>query len=539
MVLALLFAAAVMFAYSIIFKPKPPAGKPAAPKTPPTAATAARTAAPTAVPATAATTAAAPAAPAPAGAPSAVKSGTRAVVRTPLYELTFEDGGLAGVKLKNYPPDNDQLLLSRLEATSPRPFTPLVAAGPGARWEADRTALTLGPRDRGSVTFTLRDGAAVLARSCFTFAGDDYGFGANVVGAAPGAPVTLALGTYQASPKHPSRDEGEISVDAMVDRDKIREKLGSKTEEKRFAGDIPWAALRSRYFILAAVAPGAGAELRVTRTKNQTLVASYGCRAGGDFQLYVGPKDYNRLKRYQLGVERTVDLGWSFIGIIAELMLRLLHLFNGLVHNYGVTIIIFSVLMRLATLYPTAIQFRSSQKMQEIQPVLKQLREKYKDDAQRQNQEMMAIYKKYKINPFSGCLPLAIQMPIFWALFNMLRNAIELKGAPFVWWIKDLSAPDVVFPLPFVIPLVHIETFNILPLIMTAGMVVQSLLTLPGKGAVQSEQQKMMAFMPVIFGFLFYNMPSGLVLYWTVNTLLTIPQQLLIMRPARAKEVKA
>jgi len=152
---------------------------------------------------------------------------------------------------------------------------------------------------------------------------------------------------------------------------------------------------------------------------------------------------------------------------------------------------------------------------------------------------MMAIYKKYKINPMSGCLPMLLQLPVFWDLFNTLRNDIELKGAPFVWWIRDLSAPDVLLDLPFTIPLVNIGSLNVLPLVMTALWVLQNQMTLPGKGGVKSDQQKMMAFLPVIFGFLFYNMPSGLVLYWTVNTLLTLGQQLLMTKLTKAKEAPA
>lgn len=200
------------------------------------------------------------------------------------------------------------------------------------------------------------------------------------------------------------------------------------------------------------------------------------------------------------------------------------------------TIIIFSFIIKLLTYWPTAIQLKSSQRMQEIQPVLKQLREQYKGDSQRMNTETMALYKKYKISPFGGCLPLLLQIPIFWGMFNALRNAIELKGAPFLFWISDLSQPDVLFELPFTIPLVNIGTVNILPIIMGIAWVVQNKFTMPGKGGVKSEQQKLMAWLPVVFTLLFYNWPSGLVLYWTTNQLFTMGQMLLMRKSMRPLE---
>ncbi len=533
MILALFLAAGVMFLYSTVLAPKKKPAPPA-PKAPATATTVARgTAAPPGT-ATTATTAAPAPKPAAPTTPGLVKTGARAVVRTPLYVATFVDGGLVALTIDRYPADKEQLIFSRL-GEAPRPaFAPLVAAGPAARWEVNRAELPLRGTQKGEVVFTLRDGERVVAESRFLCRADDFEILGRVTAGAPTNPVTLSLGSF-ATRKGDDKLVGEVAYDALVDDAKIHEKLGGKTETKNFRGDVPWAALRSKYFILALVAPH-GREVVVTRAKNESLAATYRLGNGGDYKIYVGPKRYYRLKEYKVGLERTVDLGWSIIGVLGAVMLRLLYLINGVVRNYGVTIIIFSILIKALTYWPNALAIKSSQRMQEIQPILQQLRAKYKDDPQRQNTEMMALYKKYKINPAGGCLPMALQLPVFWALFNALRNDIELKGAPFVWWIKDLAEPDVVFKLPFTIPLVNISTFNILPLLMIGLWVLQNQMTLPGKGGVKSDQQKMMAFMPVIFGFLFYNMPSGLVLYWTINTLLTLGQQLLMMRTGRAKE---
>ena len=552
MILALFVAAAVMFIYSTFFGPK--REKKEAPEQPAPAETVAKTPPETAAPGTAAleTTAAEtavaetaappattekPAPAAPAKVPERVKTGARAVVTTPLYVATFEDAGLVRLELAQYPPDEDQLLFARLDEAGAPPYAPLVEASENARWEVDRTTLNVGAGKTGKLVFKLVDGERVAARAEYVFRGDDYEVAANVVAAEEDKPVTLSTGSFVKAEEDP-KEVGEISVDALVDTKKIRDKLSGKDEVKNYRGDIPWAALRSKYFIIAAVAPQ-GEELTVTRAKNDTLAGTYLLKRGGDYKIYFGPKGYDRLKEFKVGLERTVDLGWSIIGVIAALMLRLMILLNGVVHNYGVTIIVFSFIIKLLTYWPTAIQLKSSQRMQEIQPILKQLREQYKSDPQRLNAETMALYKKYKISPFGGCLPLVLQIPIFWGMFNALRNAIELKGAPFLFWITDLSQPDVLFELPFTIPLVNIGSVNMLPIIMGVTWVLQNKFTMPGKGGVKSEQQKLMAWLPVVFTLLFYNWPSGLVLYWTTNQLFTMGQMFIMrksMRPLEAND---
>jgi YidC/Oxa1 family membrane protein insertase len=547
MILALFVAAAVMFIYSTFFAKKPGREKAAPPATAETAETAAPARAPaetaaTATPETAAppaetgiaAEAAAPEPKPPAGTPAPAKTGTRAVVTTPLYVATFEDAGLAALELAQYPPDADNVLFSRLGLASAPPYMPLVPAGKNARWEVDQGDLRVGAGRTGKLSYALVEEGRTLARATYDFRGDDYEVAAHVEAGDPGKPVTLSLGSFARVEGDP-KETGEISVDALVDAKKVRDKLSGKDEVKRYEGDVPWAALRSKYFIVAAVAPR-GRAVEVRRAKNETLAATYTLAGGGDYKLYFGPKRYERLKEFGVGLERTVDLGWSIIGIIAALMLRLMHFLNRGVHNYGVTILIFSLLIKILTYWPTALQLTSAQRMQEIQPLLKQIKDKYKGDPQRINAETIALQKKYKINPLGGCLPLLLQIPIFWGMFNALRNAIELKGAPFLLWINDLSQPDVLFELPFTIPLVNIHSLNVLPIVMTALWFLQNKFTTPGKGAVKSEQQRFMAFMPIIFGFLFYNWPSGLVLYWTANQLFTMGQMLLMRKQMKPLE---
>jgi len=172
------------------------------------------------------------------------------------------------------------------------------------------------------------------------------------------------------------------------------------------------------------------------------------------------------------------------------------------------------------------------QKMQELHPQMEKLKIQLKDNPQKLNKEIMELYKKYNINPMSGCLPMLLQMPIFIALYQALMKSIELRGASFLW-IKDLSSPEAI-PLPISFPIIG-NTINILPLIMIAAMVVQQKMSTKSMGSAvtdeQKQQQKMMLIiMPIMFGFIFYNMPSGLVLYWVVNTILTIVEQKAILK---------
>ena len=558
MILALFVAAAVMFIYSTFFAKKPEKEQPP-PATAETAETAAPAAVETAAPSTAAEvepatvetaktvgtaeagTAAAeapkPEPKPPAEAPERVKTGARAVVKTPLYVATFEDAGLANLRLAQYPPDGDNLLFSRFGLAAAPPYTPLVAAGENARWEVDKRELLVGAGTTAKLTYALVEDGRTLARATYTFSGDDYEVASYVEAGDPSGPVTLSMGSFTRTEDDP-KETGDISVDALIGSDKKRDKLSGKDEVKNYEGDVPWAALRSKYFIVAAIAPQ-GRAVEVKRVKNDTISATYTLGSGGDYTIYFGPKRYDRLKEFGVGLERTVDLGWSIIGVIAALMLRLMHLINKFVHNYGVTILIFSLIIKLLTYWPTGLSLKSSQRMQEIQPILKQLKDKYKSDPQRLNAETMALYKKYKINPLGGCLPMLLQIPIFWGMFNALRNAIELKGAPFMLWINDLSQPDVLFEFPFNIPLVNIHSLNVLPILMTAIWFLQNKFTMPGKGGVKSEQQKFMAFMPIIFGFLFYNWPSGLVLYWTANQLFTMGQMLIMKKQMKPLEASS
>jgi len=239
---------------------------------------------------------------------------------------------------------------------------------------------------------------------------------------------------------------------------------------------------------------------------------------------YVGPKKYTELNRYGKHKVDVMEFGmWAPIG---KLLLSIMNAIFRVIPSYGVAIMLLTILIRVVFWPVTHKSTESMKKMQAIQPLINEVRQKYKDNAQKQQQEIMALYKAHKVNPVGGCLPMIIQIPVFIALFVVLRSAIELRFAPFLW-IRDLSRPENLLAglLPFGLSL------NFLPLVMAATMAWQQKLT-PSGG--DPNQQKMMMFMPVMMLVLFYNFAAGLVLYWTTNQCLMIAQQVLMQRKKKA-----
>jgi YidC/Oxa1 family membrane protein insertase len=237
------------------------------------------------------------------------------------------------------------------------------------------------------------------------------------------------------------------------------------------------------------------------------------------YTLYAGPKQYSELSRFRNYQVDVMEFGR--LGAIGKILLRAMVFFHGLLPNYGIAVILLTCLIRLVFWPLTHKSGQSMRKMQELQPEIAKIKATIKDP-KKQQVATMALYKEHKVNPVGGCLPMLIQIPVFIALFVVLRSAIELRFAPFLW-IRDLSEPENLFP--GLIP--YVSGLNLLPLIMTALQVWQQKLT-PAGG--DPAQQKMMTWMPVIMLVFFYNFASGLVLYWTVNQALMIVQLLMQKR---------
>ncbi|MBM4121384.1 MAG: membrane protein insertase YidC [Nitrospira sp.] len=306
---------------------------------------------------------------------------------------------------------------------------------------------------------------------------------------------------------------GLIGPAYFVD-DKL-EKDTPETELER-KGAIRWVALQDKYFLSVLIPSGASAALvkkegeklvsagvRFTQPPGQALV----------MQLYAGPKEFDTLKALKVGLEDTIDFGWFIYGswdivrAVAKPLFYVLRFLNDYTHNYGVTIILLTVGIKLLFVPLQYKSYKSMKDMQVVQPKVVALQAKYKDDRERLNRELIKLYRDHKVNPVGGCLPMLLQMPVFVALFNILYMTIDLRQAPFLLWVRDLSVQD---------------PYYVLPIIMGISMVVQQKIM---PTTMDPTQAKVMLLLPAFMTVLFLTFPAGLVLYWLTNNVLTIGQQ--------------
>ena len=326
-----------------------------------------------------------------------------------------------------------------------------------------------------------------------------------------------------------------VGAGLMIDGSVMRKNSvkGSLQQE----GEISWIGLANRYFAsilkpydskVSAILTGNKQEGLSTAIETKQRSITSGGSVSDSYLLYAGPVRNDILASYGAYFEEIVNYGW--FGAISKMLLKALRFFHSVTGNWGVAILLLTFCVNLLSLPLTKKSFVSMHRMKSIQPHMQKLKELHKDNPQKMNKEMMELYKKYNINPFGGCLPMLLQIPIFIALYQGLMKAVELRGAGFLW-IKDLAGPEAI-PLPFSLPLIG-STINILPLVMAGMMIVQQKLNDPGAGMTDeqaSQQKMMMLMMPVFFGFILYNMPSGLVLYWLTNTMLMTSEHFLLKK---------
>lgn len=320
-------------------------------------------------------------------------------------------------------------------------------------------------------------------------------------------------------------------------------KVGEEVK-KSYNGDVDFVASRNQYFMQALMTPGAKATAaEVTGTaKNApdggtikeftvgvTLPLLHTPDEDVRFEYYLGPMDYDRVKAAGVGLENTMNFGWSFVvrPISIHLMLPLLNAIHSFISNWGLVIIFFSIMIKLLTVPLSTGQMKSMRKMQVLQPKVAEVREKYKDDPKKMNEQLLGLYKTYGVNPAGGCLPMVLQMPILFALYAVLRNVIELRQAPFAFWIHDLSVPDGLIQFGSKIPLLGTQLSG-LTILLGATMLIQQTFT------VSDPRQKTMAYlMPLIFTFMFNNLPSGVALYYLMFNLFGLGQQFYITKIAK------
>jgi len=451
-------------------------------------------------------------------------------VETPLYHAVFTSlgGRLASWKLKQYKdvmgPKGKPIELIR--ATSPelplkgtfyRSKNPLSDAIP---MKVSRQTITLHKGDAPTdLVFTgIKNGLRLI--KSYRFYADKYETDLdwtieNTTDQKLVGDFILSLINKPSLIKAKSKyGQHDFRADILKGSSVYRKKMKKIKKPITLDGEIKWASLNGKYFVtlLAPENPSFNevdlsvkSSALVADLKATAVVINPGASQHFKFRMYNGPKLLANLEQFGRDAEKGIDYGW--FGIIARPLMQFLNLTNRYTHNYGIDIIILTILIKIVFWPLTHKSYKSMADMQKVQPFMQKLREKYKDDKERLNREMMQLYKQHKVNPLGGCLPMILQIPVFFALYEALLNAVEIRHAPFFWWIQDLSAKD---------------PYYITPIIMGLTMLIQQKMT-PSTG--DPKMAKMMLIMPVVFTFMFLNFPSGLVIYWLVNNILSIGQQ--------------
>jgi YidC/Oxa1 family membrane protein insertase len=511
-----------------------PSARPPESSEPPAAAPAAPEAAPP--------QAAAPALVPPEAAAAPAVEGNDVVVDTDLYEAVFTTAGarLKSLVLKRFrttvAADSPPLQMIQYPVDNKLPLgVALVGAtqrnDAGVLYRVDQPQhVDIPPAGSAVLTFTGElDGATVRKR--IEMHGDVYDWTLDVdVANPPSGYSEIAVGWEEGmNPAGPTAAEVVFDSVVVLQKGKLQSQAFTALDPPSLLeNDISWLAFTGRYF-LAALVPQAEDEnhLRTwARRSDQTVDAQLlfpPQTFKAHIDMFVGPKDIDRLEAFGHGLRRAVDLGrFSFIALPMLQALRLLHRFTG---NYGIAIILLTVLIKVLFYPLTKKSFESMRAMQKLQPEMAKIRERLQDKPEEMNREIMDLYKRHKVNPLGGCLPMILQLPVFFGLYSALQNAIELRHAPFIGWITDLSAPDRLGSIQ--LPFVQHPGIPVLTLTMGVSMFVQQWMT---PSAADPSQQRVMMIMPLMFTYMFINFPAGLSLYWLANNLLTIAQQYSINR---------
>jgi YidC/Oxa1 family membrane protein insertase len=496
-------------------------------------------AAPSGTPAQTATAPAAPTAVAPQAAPPGAPTGQPARdirVETDNYIALFTTHGarLKSFQFKNYrasaEPQSPPFEIVAMAKDVPLPL--------GVRWQApaafDDAALSYSVQGadlkltgdaKGTLVFQGQTGDGLTISKSLTFTGNLYPiqFDVDVKAASGAAPVPEILLTDKsdhtvATPGAPF--EGFI---ALVDNKIKREPPAEAIKGHEFSGDVAWAGFGHTYFFFALMPEnGAGHKVSVRQSGAALIGSVSGAAASDRYKLYIGPKELDILKSAGKDIDRAIDHG--YFGFVSVPLLYVLHFFHRFTGSYGLDIIILTMLIKLIMWPLTQKSFTSMKAMQKLGPQMEKLKERYANDKEKLNKEIMDLYKRNGVNPLGGCLPMAMQFPVFIGLYNALSTPIELRHAPFMW-IHDLSRPDWQ-ALPFMFNGWHLG-IPILTIVMGATMFIQQWMT-PSAG--DPNQRKLMMLMPLMFTFMFVSFPAGLTVYWLVNNVLSIAQQYWINR---------
>jgi YidC/Oxa1 family membrane protein insertase len=478
---------------------------------------------------------------------SADKPARRLTVETPLYTVGLSEKGavINSFVLKDYHEgvEKDSPLLNLFPGDGSLGTLYVGLKGiPGlanAVYQAgvadERISLTQGTRE---IVFGLKLANGMQVEKVYRFSADSYVMGLDVRvmnGSEQPVSESLSIAMREAYPAKKNANVFE-GPSALINKSLETIELDDIAKKNTLTGKIAWVALQSRYFTTSLIPlTEEEASLRLALLPGNVVEAQYdspeqvlapNSRQSFEYLLFFGPKSMSAVMPAGHQLDRIVDFGT--FDVLAKPCLWLLNYIYGVIPNYGVAIIILTILSKII-LWPLGTKsYKSMSQMKKLQPLIREIRDKYKNDRKKMNEEVMRLHKTYSINPVGGCLPMILQIPVFFALYRMLDQAIELRHAHFLWWINDLSAPDRLFNFDFSIPFME-PPFGIpvLTLVMGATMFWQQKMTPP---AGDPAQAKMMLMMPVVFTFIFINFSAGLVLYWLVNNVLSIAQQSYIQK---------
>jgi YidC/Oxa1 family membrane protein insertase len=397
-----------------------------------------------------------------------------------------------------------------------------------AFYEASATALTLTESiPTGTLTFSLKHESGLEVIREFTFQLNSFMVEAK---------TRIIPGPYAANnfqyrvlwgPSLGGKVESQTDMfvfsgpTTFANNERIETPAEDVTDMVHYTGNVNWTAFQNKYFAAALVPVSGVKSTLVQKVEDQLYVGldfeSVQSATDASHLIYVGTKQLQILEDSGHKLFRLLDYGWfgNKVAFLVKPLLKTLEYFHGITGNYGWSIIFLTCIIKLIFFPLTHKSFKSMKGMQKVQPYVKLIQERNKGDRQKINEEMIELYKKHKVNPLGGCLPMLLQIPVFIALYHALFFSIELRGAPFMGWIQDLSVSD---------------PYYVTPVIMGVTMFLQQRLS-PTVG--DPVQQKIMMFLPIIFTFLFLSFPSGLVIYWTVNNILTISQQYYIYKIAK------
>lgn len=453
----------------------------------------------------------------------------RILVETEVYKAEFSTRGaeLIGFVLKKYHKQKN----GPIELVPRTHFLPglslyfpdLSLRASDFNFQVDKQKIFLEGKNRtDKLTFKLQTKEGVSITKEFTFFSDRYEIKLNldISGASLGRKYNLEwLPGLSATEPDLGKDLSYFATSAWMGKEKFDLKNFKDQNLWARSGETWWVATRTKYFMVGFIplsqkATGFVAQQRslsdpLEKRISTSIELPLNSPATKDsFWVYLGPIDYHILKTYKVNLEQMVDLGWKIIKPFSIAILWFFTLLHKFIPNYGVVIILFTLIMKVL-FHPLSLKMlRTSQKMAELQPKLARLKEKYKNNPQEMNKATWQLYREHKLNPFGGCLPLLLQMPLFYGMFVVFQSTIELRQAKFMFWLEDLSLKD---------------PYYVLPIIMALTMFWQQKMT------IKDPRQKMMVYMfPALFFFLFMNFPAGLTLYWTFYNILSVVEQYLI-----------